>query len=55
MILIHDEYNEAWVWVESNNHDIELSPQFDDKEGAMLWRTRMINILIKSKNDIQQN
>lgn len=53
MILIHDEYDEVWVWVEINNHNIELSPQFDDESSAMLWRTRMINILIKSKNDIQ--
>ena len=53
MILIHDEYGEVWVWVKKNNHDLELSPQFDDEEGAKLWRTRMINILIKSKNDIQ--
>lgn len=47
MDLIYDEYGEFWVWVEKNNHDIELSPQFDTEEDAMLWRTRMINILIK--------
>ena len=45
MKLIYDEYTEEWVWVEKNNHDIELSPQFDTEEYAMLWRTRMINIL----------
>lgn len=49
MILINDEYSDTWVWVEKNNHDIELSPQFDDEEGAMLWRSRMINILCKGK------
>lgn len=55
MTLIYDEYAEVWVWVEENNHDIELSPQFDYEEAARLWRTRMINILCRSKNDIQQS
>jgi hypothetical protein len=32
--------------------DVELSPQFDFEEDAMLWRTRMIHILCKGKNDI---
>ena len=49
MTLIYDEYAEVWLWVEKNNHDIELSPQFDTEEAAMLWRTRMINILVKGK------
>lgn len=49
MILIHDEYSDYWVWVETNNHDIQLSPEFDDEESARLWRTRMINILVKGK------
>lgn len=49
MTLIYDEYADVWVWVESNNHDIELSPQFDTEEAARLWRTRMINILAKGK------
>ena len=53
MTLIHDEFGEYWVWVEEKNHDIELSPQFDYEEDARLWRTRMINILVKHKNDIQ--
>ena len=45
MSLIYDEYADVWVWVESNNHDIALSPEFDTEEDARLWRTRMINIL----------
>jgi len=49
MTLIHDEFGEFWVWVEDNNHDIELSPQFDFQEDAELWRIRMINILCKGK------
>jgi hypothetical protein len=49
MILIEDAYAECWVWVEKNNHDIELSPQFDTEEDAALWRVRLINILCKGK------
>jgi hypothetical protein len=51
MTLIYDDYTVCWVWVEENNHDIELSPQFDDEDSARLWRTRMIHILSKTKND----
>jgi hypothetical protein len=51
MTLIHDEWNEVWVWVETNDHDTELSPGFDSESDARLWRTRMINILIKGKNE----
>lgn len=51
MTLIYDEYVDAWIWVESNNHDIALSPEFDDEDGAKLWRTRMIHILTKDKNE----
>jgi hypothetical protein len=49
MTLIYDEYADEWVWVEKNNHDTALSPGFDTEESARLWRTRMINILIKGK------
>lgn len=45
MKLIYDEFADVWVWVEEHNHDIALSPEFDYEEDAMLWRTRMINIL----------
>lgn len=54
MKLIHDEFSDVWVWVEENNHDIELSPPFDFEEDARLWKTRMIHIL-RGKNDIQQS
>lgn len=49
MVLIHDEYAEVWVWVEKNDHDTPLSPEFDTEEDALLWRTRMIHILAKGK------
>lgn len=53
MKLIYDEYDDCWIWVESNNQDIELSPRFDEEESAKLWKTRMINILCRGKNDIR--
>jgi hypothetical protein len=55
MTLLHVDYDECWVWVEDKNHEIELSPRFDFEEDAKLWKTRMINILVKKKNDIQQD
>ena len=45
MVLIYDDYNDWWVWVESHNHDIELSPCFDEEQDAKLWRIRIRNIL----------
>jgi len=37
MILINDEYDEVWVWVTKHNHDLDLSPRFDDREAAIKW------------------
>jgi len=51
MVLIYDEFNDWWVWVEAKNHNIELSPQFDEEEDAKLWHRRMINILLKEKHE----
>jgi hypothetical protein len=45
MVLIYDEYNDVWVWVEKNDHDRELSPQFDEEEDAKLWKIRVKNLL----------
>ncbi len=45
MTLIYDDYNDWWVWVETHNHDIELSPCFDEEQDAKLWRSRIRNIL----------
>jgi hypothetical protein len=41
MRLVHDEYNDCWVWVEDHNEDLELSPHFDYEEDAIRWRDRM--------------
>lgn len=37
MTLIYDEFNDVYIWVDVNNHDNELSPQFDDEESAIQW------------------
>jgi len=55
MKLIYNEIDDTYVWVEEKNHDIELSPIFDYEEDAKLWQVRMINILLRGKNDIQQD
>jgi hypothetical protein len=39
--LIHDEYNEVWIWIDNLNHDIELSPRFDEQPYALAWRGRI--------------
>jgi len=41
MILIADDHNEVYVWVDEDNHDLELSPRFDYEDDALLWRDRM--------------
>lgn len=47
MILICDDYNEIYVWVDDSNHDIELSPHFDYEEDAIEWKERMKRELSK--------
>lgn len=39
MTLVYDDYNETWVWVATDNHDMEVSPQFDYEEDARAWYT----------------
>jgi hypothetical protein len=41
MILIADDYNEVYVWVDEDNPDLELSPHFDYESDAIQWRDRM--------------
>lgn len=52
MILIYNEYDDVYVWVEPNDHDIELSPGFDEEHEALLWKTRIKNIL---KEELKNN
>ena len=41
MTLIYDEYNDWWVWVDTDNHDTDLSPHFDYEEDAIQWHGRV--------------
>ena len=45
MKLIHDDYNDCWVWVEEQDENLELSPHFDYEEDAVQWRDRMKDML----------
>jgi len=45
MMLIYDEFDDVWIWVEKNDQDIALSPEFDTEEDARLWRARIANII----------
>jgi hypothetical protein len=47
MILICDDYNEVYVWVDENDHDHDLSPRFDYEEDALEWKERMKKELSK--------
>lgn len=49
MKLIHDDYQEVYVWVDDMNEDIELSPQFDYEEDAIRWRDRMKQELLRER------
>ena len=45
MILIYDDYNDCWVWVERNKNEIELSPTFETEKEARAWLSRVANII----------
>ena len=48
MTLIYDELNDCYVWVEVNDENIELSPQFDTEEDAIQWYNRVAEIIVKN-------
>jgi hypothetical protein len=45
MVLIYDDFDEVYVWVEASDHDVQLSPEFDDKQGAQAWYKRIAEIM----------
>jgi hypothetical protein len=45
MELIYDDFDDVWMYVERNDHNIELSPRFDTEEDAFFWRSRITNII----------
>lgn len=38
MVIVYDSYYDYYVWVDSHNHDIELSPHFDSRTEAEEWK-----------------
>ena len=56
MTLIYDALNDCYVWVEVDDENIELSPQFDTEEDAMQWYGRLATIMFEDFgiNDEQQ-
>lgn len=56
MTLIYDELNDCYVWVEVDDENIELSPQFDTEEDAKQWYGRLATIMFEDFgiNDEQQ-
>ena len=47
MTLIYDELNDCYVWVEVDDENIELSPQFDTEEDAIQWYGRVSKIMFE--------
>lgn len=47
MTLIYDDIDECWLWVDSVNHDLDMSPKFDEREQAENWlatiKERIVN------------
>jgi len=37
MTLIYDDIIDVYIWVDVDDHNNELSPQFDDEESAIKW------------------
>ena len=47
MKLVADDYNQVYVWVDDDDHDLDLSPRFDYEEDAIAWYERMKQELLK--------
>jgi hypothetical protein len=47
MNLYYDEFDDVYVWVETHDENIELSPRFDDEESATRWYDRVAEIMFK--------
>jgi hypothetical protein len=45
--LFYDEFDDVYVWVETDDENIELSPRFDDEEGAIQWYGRIAKIMFE--------
>ena len=52
MKLLHNEFDDVWVWVSDTDENVELSPQFDEIGYAMSWLST-ITLEIKKKQNEQ--
>ena len=49
MTLIYDDFDDVYVWVEDNDHNIALCPEYDDEESARQWYSRVYAIMQTAK------
>lgn len=49
MTLIYDDFDDVYIWVETDNHDIPLSPEFDDEASARQWYGRVAAIMFSNQ------
>ena len=47
MTLIYDEFDKIYIWVETHDENIELSPKYDDEESAKQWYGRVSSIMFE--------
>jgi len=45
MTLFYDDFDGVYVWVETHDENIELSPRFDDEDSAIAWYGRVAEIM----------
>ena len=47
MRMIWDNIGIAYVWVDTDNDDVVLSPYFDTEEEAIQWYSRVTTIIFE--------
>ena len=55
MTLIYDDFDEVYVWVDSHDHDVELSPEYDDEASARQWYSRVSEIMLAQAGVIKND
>lgn len=47
MFLYYDEYDDIYVWIDTQDHNIEYSPWFDTEAQANEWYERISKIIFE--------
>ena len=47
MTLIYNKDDDTYVWVETHDDNIELSPKYINEESAIKWYGRVASIMFK--------